>query len=256
MALVTGGGRGIGRETALALAEAGARVVVAARSADEIQAVAAEINERFGAAVAIPVDVTDPDRVESMMRTAWETWGRVDILVNNAGVIGPIGMTWELPVAEWLRAVSVNLSGAFLCSQSWLKRVLRQVEGTYHGGKIINISTGAAERPQPGCSAYCASKAGLDHFTRVLAAEVAEYGITANVVYPGMVDTQMMTSLRETPRNRLPERDWFVKVWRDGQLRSPKEIAQLVVWLSSHFAGDLNGQIVRIDDEYIHWGGH
>lgn len=251
VALVTGGGRGIGRETAMGLARAGARVAVAARSSDEIQGVAEEIQRRYGPAMAVPADVADPNGIEGMMETVWEAWGRVDILVNNAGVLDPVGMVWEVSVADWLRALTVNLGGVFLCSHSWLKRVLEHADGQGRGGKIINISTGAAERAQPGCSAYCASKAGVDHFTRVLAAEVAEYGVTVNAVYPGMVDTQMMTYLREAPRSRLPEKDWFVKIWREGKLRSPAEIAQLVVWLSSHFADDLNGQIVRIDDEAI-----
>ena len=251
VALVTGGGRGIGRETALAMAQAGAFVAVAARSKVEIDQVAQEIEARHGTSLSCPVDVSDVESVERMMDLVWQEWGSVDILVNNAGVIEPIGMAWKVEAQEWIRAITVNLGGVYLCSRAFVQRLLRDKELERRSAKIINVSTGAAQRVQPGCSAYCASKAGIDHFTRVLAAELEGHGISVNTVYPGMVDTQMMERLRSADPERFPESDRFNAMYTQGGLRHPSEVAQLITWLASPLADDLNGEIVRLDDETI-----
>lgn len=251
VAIITGGGRGIGRATALTFAEAGAHVVIAARSTRTIEAVAAEIRERGGQALAIQTDVSDPLSVDLMTVQTLRAAGRIDILVNNAGVIAPIGMTWEVPPVIWQRNMNVNLVGAFLCAHAVLPHMIHQSPHANIRGKIINVSSGAAHSIVPGWSAYCAAKAGLDQFTRVLAAEVAPHHITVNSIHPGIVDTQMQTEIRLVPPDRFPEREVFESYHQMGQLRSPQEVAHLLLWLASPFTDAMTGQVIDIDDTQI-----
>lgn len=251
VAIVTGGGRGIGRAAALALAEAGADVVIAARSRRAIEAVAEEIRAGGSHALAIPTDVSDPASVDLMVLQTLRASGRIDILINNAGVVAPIGMTWEVPPLIWQRNINVNLGGVFLCAHAILPHMIRQDPHEDVRGKIINVSSGAASAVVPGWGAYCAAKAGVDHFTRVLAAEVEPYDITVNSAYPGIVDTQMQTEIRHVPPDRLPERNRFEHYYDARQPRPPEEAARFLLWLASPFTNDMTGQIIRIDDEVI-----
>jgi NAD(P)-dependent dehydrogenase (short-subunit alcohol dehydrogenase family) len=251
VALVTGAGRGIGRATALALAEAGADVVVVARSTRAIEAVAAEVRARGGQALAIPTDVSDPNGVDLMVRQTLRASGRIDVLINNAGVLAPIGRTWEVPPLIWQRNVLVNLSGVFLCANAILPHMINQESRGGLRGKIINISSGAASHVVPGWGAYSAAKAGVDQFTRVLAAEVEPYAITVNSAYPGVVDTQMQAEIRHTDPEHFPDRPRFERYYQMGQLRPPEESARFLMWLCSPFTDAMTGQIVRIDDEAI-----
>jgi NAD(P)-dependent dehydrogenase (short-subunit alcohol dehydrogenase family) len=251
VAIVTGGGRGIGRAAALALAEAGAEVVVTARSQRAIESVAEDIRARGGQALAIPVDVSDPASVDLMVLQALRASGRIDILINNAGVIAPIGMTWEVPPYIWQRNVTVNLVGAFTCAHAVLPHMLHQEPRDGVRGKLINISSGAAESIIPGWSAYSAAKAGVDQFTRVLAAEVRPYGITVNAMRPGIVNTHMQTEVRHTSPDQFPDQRRFERYYEQGQLRPPEEAAQLLLWLASSFTDDMTGQIIGLDDEAI-----
>jgi len=251
VAIITGGGRGIGRATALALAQAGAHVVVAARSTRAIEAVVTEIRARGDEALAIPTDVSDPASVELMVLQTLRASGRIDILINNAGVIAPIGMTWEVPPLLWQRNITVNLSGVFLCSHAVLPQMISQRPHGTIRGKIINVSSGAASLVLPGSSAFCAAKAGVDQFTRVLAAEVEPHGITVNSAHPGVVNTQTQTEIRHAHPNRFPEQKRFERYDQLGPLRSPEEAAQLLLWMASPLTDDMTGQIVRIDNEEI-----
>jgi NAD(P)-dependent dehydrogenase (short-subunit alcohol dehydrogenase family) len=251
VAIITGGGRGIGRATALALADASANVVVAARSRRAIEQVADEIRSHGGQALAIPTDVSDAASVDLMVVQTLRASGRVDILVNNAGVIAPIGMTWEVPPLIWQRNVNVNLLGVFLCAQAILPHMIHQEPHRSIRGKIINVSSGAAISVVPGWSAYCAAKAAVDQFTRVLAAEVETHGITVNSVYPGAVDTQLQTEIRHVSADHFPTRDRFERPDQMSRLRPPAEAARLLLWLASPFTDDLTGQIIRSDDAKI-----
>jgi NAD(P)-dependent dehydrogenase (short-subunit alcohol dehydrogenase family) len=251
VAVITGGGRGIGRAAALALAEAGADVVIVARSRRAIEAVAEEVRTRGGQALAITADVSDPASVDLMVVQTLRASGRIDILINNAGVLAPIGMTWEVPPFIWQRNINVNLGGVFLCVHAVLPRMIHQDPIGDVRGKIINVSSGAAGQVVTGWSAYCAAKAGVDQFTRVLAAEVESYDITVNGVYPGIVDTQMQSEIRRTSPEHFPERGRFERFYQMGQLRPPEEVARFFLWLASPFTDDMTGQIVRIDDEEV-----
>ena len=242
VAIITGAGRGIGRATALALAEAGADIVIVARSRRALETVADEVRARGGQALAIPTDVSDPASVDLMVLQTLRASGRIDILINNAGVLAPIGMAWEVPPLIWQRNINVNLGGAFLCAHTVLPHMINQDPAADIRGKIINVSSGAASQVVLGWSAYCAAKAGLDQFTRVLAAETESHRITVNSAHPGVVDTQMQSEVRHSSVERP---------YQIGQLRPPEEVARFLLWLASPFTNQMTGQIIGIDDEAI-----
>ncbi len=184
-AVITGGGRGIGRAVARVLAEEGASVVVSARSVDQIEAVAQELRTDGFQATAIACDVSDAGGVQEMASAAIEALGHVDILVNNAGIArsNPIK---RLPLEEWNRILAVNVTGTFLCTQAFLDGMVER-----GWGRIINVASIAGLRGSKYISAYTASKHAQIGFTRSLAMEVAEDGVTANAICPGYVATAM-----------------------------------------------------------------
>jgi NAD(P)-dependent dehydrogenase (short-subunit alcohol dehydrogenase family) len=244
VAIVTGAGRGIGRATALALAEAGAAVVVVARTEGEIISVADEIKHNGGKALAIPTDVSDIAQIDHLLVLILRAYGGVDILVNNAAVVQPLGKVWETSPLAWQRLIAINVIGPYLCARVVLPHMLDK-----GGGRIINVSSGAALFNLEGTSAYNASKAALERFSGTLAAEVADSGIVVTALRPGIVDTAMQTGMRETPERLFPRvADWQAR-WDDGQLRASSEPAQGILWLSSHFAHNSNGQTFSIDDD-------
>jgi NAD(P)-dependent dehydrogenase (short-subunit alcohol dehydrogenase family) len=243
VAIVTGAGRGIGRASALVLAGAGAAVILAARSADQITSVADEIKHKGGQAIAIPTDVSDAAEVDHLLVLALRAFRQVDILVNNAAVIQPMGRVWETSPVAWQRLIAINLIGPYLCSRAVLPHMLDR-----GSGRIINVSSGVAERNLEGASAYNTSKAGLERFSGTLAAEVAGTGLVVTVLRPGVVDTPMQSEIRQTPTHLFPRvADW--QALRDeGRLRVPLDPAYAMLWLASHFAQDCNGQTFLIDD--------
>jgi NAD(P)-dependent dehydrogenase (short-subunit alcohol dehydrogenase family) len=251
VAIITGAGRGIGRATALALAEAGADVIIAARSRRALEEVAEEVRTRNGQVLAIPTDVSDPASVDLMVVQTLRASGRIDILINNAGVLAPIGMVWEVPPLIWQRNININLGGVFLCAHAVLPHMINQDPVGGVRGKIINVSSGAASQVVLGWSAYCAAKAGVDQFTRVLAAEVESHGVTVNGAYPGIVDTQMQSEIRHTSSERFPDQGRFERFYQTGQLRPPEEVARFLLWLASPFTNHMTGQIFGIGDEAI-----
>ena len=244
VAIVTGAGRGIGRATALALAEAGAIIVLAARSEGEISGVANEIKQGGGKALAIPTDVSDMAQVDHLLILTLRAFGGIDILVNNAAVVQPMGKVWETSSMAWQKLIAINVMGPYLCAKTVLPHMLDK-----GSGRIINVSSGVADINLAGASAYCASKAALERFTGTLAVEVADSGVVVTNFRPGIVDTAMQNEMRETPKNYFPLADKFQSWFDEGQLRSSKEPAQGMVWLASHFAQDSNGQTFNIDDE-------
>jgi NADP-dependent 3-hydroxy acid dehydrogenase YdfG len=198
VAIVTGGGRGIGRAVAQALAAEGAAVVVVSRTRRELADVAAAIREAGGRALAIPADVTSADSADALVEQTVAEFGRVDLLVTAAGVasFGPLVGTKP---GDWEAMLAVNLRGAMLCCRAVLPPMLRQRRGT-----IINIGSIAARRPIPGCAVYAATKAGLAAFSQVLAEEVRTEGIRVGVVVPGAVDTSIWDSIPNGPdRSRM-----------------------------------------------------
>jgi len=185
VAIVTGAGRGIGRATALALSRLGVKVVLAAKTASEIESVAAEVAEKGGEGLALPADVSEKSQVQGLVAEARRRFGQIDILVCNAGVAihNPIP---EIREEDWDLNIAVNLKGVFLCTQAVFPLMCEQKRG-----HIVNVSSTAGKRGALGFGAYCASKYGVVGFTEVTAAEGRPYGVKASVVCPGPVDTQM-----------------------------------------------------------------
>jgi NAD(P)-dependent dehydrogenase (short-subunit alcohol dehydrogenase family) len=178
VALVTGGGRGIGANVARALAEDGWSVVVAARSRDQVDAVAAEIGGR-----ALELDVASPESIERAVADA----GEVELLVNNAGITAPDGHSWEIDAADWWHVLEVNLRGPYLCARAVIPGMIERGHG-----RIVNVASGAAYLPMSSIdTAYGASKAGLHRFGELLAGELAPYGIPVFSISPGLVRTAM-----------------------------------------------------------------
>jgi 3-oxoacyl-[acyl-carrier protein] reductase len=240
-ALVTGGGRGVGRATALMLGRCGARVVVAARSLHEIEAVAAEIADAGGSAGAMQCDVSDPVQVRNLFETA----GGVDILINNAGIIVPIAPVADADPVAWSRNIAVNLDGVFYACHYALPHMLEA-----GWGRIVNVSSGAARGGTTTWSAYAAAKAGVEAFTRTLANEVGDQGIRVNSFRPGVVDTEMQVEIRSTPVEQFGRENYerFHGYKEQGKLRPPEEPARLILWLLTPEAETVNGEVVYIDD--------
>lgn len=182
VAIVTGGGRGIGREIAMLYAEEGADVTVTARSRSEIEAVAEEIKALGRRALAIVTDVREESQVNEMVHHTLGEFGKIDILVNNAG--GALGTVlcsvWDLSLQQWREVLDTNLTGTFLCCKAVLPQMIKQ-----RGGIIINVSSAMGQRGRAGFGAYSAAKFGVEGLTQVLAAELAAYNIRVNSLCPG-----------------------------------------------------------------------
>lgn len=227
-AVVTGGTRGLGRDVALALAAAGATVVVAAREVPD---------DPGGGLVALKADVTAPDSVQALMDTVHERYGGPHIVVANAGVTRP-GPVAALSVEHWGEVVDTNLHGVF----HTVRAALPYVRET-PGGRIITMSSLLGSRAMPGAAAYCASKAAVEAFTAVAALELAADGVTVNCVAPGYIDSGMGKALiaNETLWPRL------APTLAAGRPGTGDEVAQTVLFLASPESSYVNGQVLRVD---------
>ncbi len=245
-AVVTGGGRGIGRACALALAQAGVRVCVSARTVEELERVAEEITASGGEAFTHAVDVTDAESVGTLARAARDHLGAVSILVNNAGtaVSAPIH---RITLQDWERIMAVNATGTFLCTKAFLPTM---VEGGW--GRVINVASVAGLTGAPYIAAYAASKHAVIGFTRAVAAEVALKGVTANAVCPGYVDTEMTRAsvdriVEKTGKSREDALSAILATSPQRRLIAPEEVAHAVLSLCSEEAAGVNGQALVID---------
>ena len=245
IALVTGGGRGIGRATAIELARLGADVAVAARSARQIEEAAAAIRAQGRRALAVPVDLADPHAAGRVVPTVERALGPVAILVNNAAVVGPFGAAWQLDPREWVEAVRINLEAPFLLAHGVLPAMLAA-----GWGRIVNVSSGAAQLPMERLGAYSPSKAGLDMLTRQLAAELGGTGVAVTAVYPGTVDTAMPARIRaqaEETVGALAQR--FRSLYSAGAFQPPNRPARLIAAIVAADDTALNGRIIDSADE-------
>lgn len=236
VALITGGGRGLGRAFAVALARNGMRVAVAARSRDQLQETVRCIRVDGHAAIAVPTDITDEAAVAAMVETVETQLGPVDLLLNSAGAGPPFGPTWEQDAAEWWRTLETNLKGPLLCSNAVLRGMIAR-----RRGRIINVASGAGIRSIPYMSAYVTSKAALIRLTEVLADEVRQYGISLFAIQPGTVRTAMAEELLQSEAGKrwLP---WFQKIFDEGRDDPPEAGAELVLYLASGAADVLSGR--------------
>jgi NAD(P)-dependent dehydrogenase (short-subunit alcohol dehydrogenase family) len=245
VAIVTGGGRGIGRAIAIGLASAGASVAVVARSEDEITETASHIAQAGGRAIAFPADVSDPEAVQRMFGEVERALGPVDLLVNDAGLAGPIGPTWEVDPKEWWRCLEVNLRGPMLCS-----RVVLPVMIARGCGRIVNVASGAGTFAIPHLGAYVTSKTALIRFTEIVAAEIAEHGVKVFAIEPGTVRTGMAEYAlgSEEGRRWMP---WFRDIFEQGRDVPPDHAARLVTLLASGRADALSGRFFTIADDVL-----
>ncbi len=237
VALVTGASRGIGRAVALALAQAGADVACAARSAASLAETAGAVEALGRRALAAPVDVTRPEEVERMVERAVAALGRLDILVNSHGAV--LGKATEkVTPAEWRGLLEVDLTGAFLCAQAAGRRMIAQ-----RSGRIINIGSIFGELGTRGFAAYAAAKAGLHALTRSLAYEWARHGITVNCIAPGYIQTDFNRAALADPKTRG---DILARIPL-GRVGDPEEVGPLAVYLASDASAFMTGQVIVLD---------
>ncbi len=248
VAVITGGGRGIGRAMALKFAGEGAAVVVAARTQSEIDGVAQEIRGAGGHAAAVPADVADETHCEKIVREAVSQFGKVDILVNNAGEYGPVKPVEEITPSEWDRVIAVHLRGAYL-----LMRLVLPGMYARRSGVILNISSLSAKSAFGWGSPYAAAKAGLLGLTRVAAAEAARKGVRVNAICPGPVtETKMSKDLGQTLAERLgvskeEQLGGFLNTILQGRGQTADEIAAAALFLCSAAASAITGQSLNVD---------
>jgi NAD(P)-dependent dehydrogenase (short-subunit alcohol dehydrogenase family) len=245
-AWITGGGRGIGRAVALALADAGARVVVSARTEADVQRVAAAIAARGHEALAIVCDVADPDSVQSAFDAAVTACGRVDVLINNAGFAESAPLSRTDPDL-WHKTIAINLNGTYYCTRAALGPMVAR-----RAGRVINIASVAGRVGFRYTAAYCAAKHGVLGFTRAVALEVAGTGVTVNAICPGWTDTGMTAAsieriVRVTGRSADDARRQLELMNPLRRLIQPEEVAALTVFLAGPGAAAITGQAYNVD---------
>jgi len=231
-ALVTGASRGIGRACALALASAGHRVVLAARSAEKLAEVAKEIGTE---SYILEMDLANRDSITECIARAAKDFGRIDVLVNNAG-IAKDALAVRMKQADWEAVLSTNLSGAFYAIQQVLQGMMRE-----RWGRIINISSVVGEMGNPGQANYVASKAGLIGLTKSLAQEVGSRNITVNAVAPGFIGTDMTSELSEELKQKMIDNTPL------RRMGAPEDVAAAVKFLASDEAAFITGHVLDVN---------
>ena len=243
VAIVTGGGSGIGRGIALGLAEKGVRVAVCGRRAELLEQTVAQIRERGGSAMSMPADVTDRSEVERFVASVVNEWGQIDILVNNAGVSGRTPID-DPDDTRWLNILDVNLTGSYLCSKVVLPHMKEP-------GRIVNMSSVLGRFGVPGYAAYCTAKHGIIGFTKALALEVAGRGITVNAICPTWVDTDMARQgIEETAAILGMSVEEFrtqaVAAVPIKRMAEVGEIVALTMYLCQSDAASITGQVINV----------
>jgi NAD(P)-dependent dehydrogenase (short-subunit alcohol dehydrogenase family) len=247
VAVVTGGGRGLGRGAALALADRGAMVVAVARSAEQLAETERLAGDASGSVTGIAADVADPDAIDHLADQVMERFGPPTILVNAAGVFGPIALIKDVDPREWVATVMIDAIAPFLTTRAFLAGMLDA-----GWGRIVNVTSAASLHPPgPLNSAYATAKVALNQLTRHLAAEIAGSGVTANVIHPGDVKTDMWADIRDKVGRMGPEADAY-RAWVEWVAETggdpPHKAVDLIVRLTSDAGGDTNGQFCWVED--------
>ena len=246
VAIITGAGRGIGREIALAYAREGARLVLSARTSSELEEVAEKAREIGSEAIAIPTDVGDQAQVDAMVRRTVDEYSVIDILVNNAAIVGPVAPLEDTDVSEWIRSIQVNVIGTYLGCRAVLPVMLEQGHG-----KILNLSGAGASNALKNLSGYGTSKAAVVRFTECLALELADKNIQVNALGPGATNTGMWEEIRDRSKAIGDiERYQQGKIVTSGGGASIERAADLAVFLASDDSGSLSGRLIHINDDF------
>ncbi len=234
VAIVTGASRGIGRATALALAEQGAKVVVNyARSSDAADRLVEEITSAGIEAIAIKADVSQAEEVDKLIEQTLSKFDRIDVLVNNAGITRDT-LLLRMKQEDWQAVIDLNLTGVFLCTKAVSKLMLKQ-----RSGRIINITSVAGQMGNPGQANYSAAKAGVIGFTKTVAKELASRGVTVNAIAPGFIETDMTGDLKAEP---------ILQAIPLGRYGKPEEVAGTICFLAaSSAAAYITGQVFNVD---------
>jgi 3-oxoacyl-[acyl-carrier protein] reductase len=235
VALVTGASQGIGRACALALAEGGANIALAARNQEKLAAVAKEVEAKGVQVAGFPMDVANEEDVKTAVKAAIERFGKIEILINNAGITKDT-LLMRMKRGDWDSVLQTNLSGAFFCTQAVIGSMLKQ-----RWGRVVNISSVFGQMGQAGQANYAASKAGLIGFTMALAREVGSRNITVNAVAPGYIETAMTESLSEELKAKVGE---MIPLGRPG---TDMEVAHAVRFLAGEEAGYITGHVLKVN---------
>lgn len=246
VAVVTGGGRGIGRAIALAYAREGARVVLAARSVEGLEETRRAITEMGGEALVVPTDICDEQSVAALAQQTLERFGRVDVLVNNSGIAGPTASLWDIGLADWQETLDVNLTGTFLCCRALLPHMIERSSGS-----IVIIGSMTGKRALQGRTPYAASKLALVGLARTLAWEVGQYGIRVNVISPGPVEGERIQNVF---RSQAQARGISVEEAQKAFLRDaplsrlvpPSDVAEAAVFLASDMSRSITGEDLNV----------
>ena len=237
VAIVTGGGTGIGKSIALEYAKAGAHVVIASRTQETIDKAAAEVKALGRESLAIATDVRNAEQVENMVKQTVDKFGKLDIMVNNAGASFPIAVE-ELSPNGWDTIININLKGTFLCSVAAGKVMIQQ-----KSGKIINISSVAGINGSPRMAHYGAAKAGVINFTKTLAVEWAPHNINVNCIAPGMIETEGVKAQGVLTEEAVGDTSGRTPLQLPGQ---PEDIAYCALFLASEASDHISGEIMVV----------
>lgn len=250
VAVVTGGSRGIGKAIAQALVGEGAKVAICARNADDIRKAADEISPGGGRVLGFAADITDQSAVRGSVQKIVARWGQIHILVNNAGINARVPIDSE-DDAAWRAVLDSTILGAYYMTREVLRHMPKQVAPESPGGRIVNLSSVLGRFGAPGYTAYCTAKHGMIGFTRALALEVVDRGITVNAICPGWVETEMARGgMRATGASMGISENEFRKQALAAvpiqRILQPKEIADLVLYLVSDAASGMTGQALNL----------
>jgi len=252
VAIVTGGGKGIGKSISLAFASEGAAVVLTARSLSQLEQTAKEIHSQSGKVLVIQTDIAHEEQVQQMVAKTLDDYGQIDILVNNGGIIGPVASVVDMNLNAWNETLAINLTGAMLCSREVLRHMIQRKSGT-----IINISSeggrgGDGRTGRPLRSAYDCSKMGLIGLTEAMAVEVGKYGIRVNAISPGAVSGERVNIHLKRSAQTMgisldEQKAKMVTNYSLGRITEESEVASVAVFLASNEASAMTGQVIVVN---------
>ena len=250
VAVITGGGTGIGKQMAFLFAREGADVVVLGRVADELEVVRKEVQALSRRCLAYKVNVADETQVNAAIEASLKTLGRIDVLINNAATLGPTAPVAQTSTQSWTEEIAVNLTGSFLCCRAVLPGMMER-----KSGKIINITSVAGQRAYPLRSAYAVSKAGLIALTRTLAAEVGPYNIRVNAIAPGPVSGNRMKRVieeraRGTGQSIAEIEASYLHALVLGRMVEEEDVARMALFLASKEGDNITGQVFNVCSGY------